>query len=443
MLLLALTTYGQQPVGIKAPQDPTLQDRIQPTPAGYVFQAGDTIVISKNQTVYLTGEEPSPWVYNVRHTIYSIGGKRFPNGILVNGIMSWVEPENAYLAGLIKELPAEEPVKEEPVVEAAPAPVEKAPVVETTPAVETTPVVEPEPEPEPEPVVEEPVAEPEPVVEEAPVVEEPAEEPVKEKKHFNHRFTIGARGGVASLMHDAPNFGNWKAGFDAMLDLQYGFYGFSQKQDMYGFIVGVSAGYARSGLSNSYNDQYTVNTSDGTVDYKVSAANAKEQDGQVMVEIPLMFSMVMHNGFFLNVGPRVALPLAPRYNQTLTDANVEAYFVEEGVTVTNEAITGKLEGEQKSDGSWKTSKVNILLSGELGYEWKFANGHSLGLGAYANYCVNPNKKSDDGTKLIQVTPPSAEGVAVPTVNSITDSYAQKLNFFDAGIKIAYHFNWFK
>ena len=68
---------------------------------GYRLQPGDTIIIAKEMVRYLTGEESSEWVYYVRHVIAQVGGKRYPDGILVAGINSWIAYENAYLAGAV------------------------------------------------------------------------------------------------------------------------------------------------------------------------------------------------------------------------------------------------------------------------------------------------------------------------------------------------------
>lgn len=453
--MMAIVAYGQETVGYMAERDYDLQSKIQAAPGDYPFKSGDTIVINKEVVRYLTGEEPSNWVYYVRHTILQVGGKRFPDGILVNGIMSWIGKEGAYLTGTpemtaeaAKKIAADKAAVKKVEEEVANLPQETVAEIQSKAAAVGATVVEPAPvEPAPVDTVAETPAEVAPV-EETPVeeaTEEVAENDSTKEKHFNHRFTIGARGGAASLMHEAPSFGNWKTGFDVMLDLQYAFYSITEKQNMYGFLVGASAGYARSGLGNAFKDQYTVSTEDGKVDYTVEASNANEQDGEVVLEIPIMFSMVMNNGLFLNFGPRLSLPVYAHYNQKLTDPNVTAYFPEMGVTVRNEAITGKVEDNQlNTKGKWQASTLNVMLSAEIGYEWNFKNGNSLGLGAFANYGLYTLRKSTEGTtSLIQVTAPSATKPAESTIYSATDSYAKGVGFFDAGVKLAYHFNFFK
>mgnify|MGYP003292959461 CR=1 FL=1 len=88
-------------------------------------------------------------------------------------------------------------------------------------------------------------------------------------------------------------------------------------------------------------------------------------------------------------------------------------------------------------------KLNITLGLELGYEWKLRHGNSLGLGAYVNYGLYSMFKNDnasDQAPLIQVTP------AIPStisVQSASDTWTQKMGYVDFGLKLAYHFNWWK
>jgi hypothetical protein len=144
------------------------------------------------------------------------------------------------------------------------------------------------------------------------------------------------------------------------------------------------------------------------------------------------------------------IPVFTPYNQTISNnANtiVDAYFPDEKVHVMNDAVTGVLGDDQyKLSGTDNGVQfnINVMLTAEIGYEWILKNGHSLGLGAYANYSVfntfkNGATTSDDLVTL--ATPPSTASVAKFDVNAATKSYADKLGFFDAGIKLAYHFNF--
>ncbi len=547
MLKIAFAAVALIAVGVSA-EEPTTSAKLSD------FSVGDTIVIKRDHRRYLTGELMSTWVYNVEHTIQQVGGKRWPNGILIRGIYSWVGPDDILNKSthpqlaeenqeakredekkvaeetpivVVEETPAvQEEVTPAPVVvveetpaaqeEVTPAPVvvvEETPavqeevtpapvvVVEETPAaqeevtpapvvvVEETPAVQEEVTPAPVVVVEEtPAAQEEVttapvvvVVEETPVVQEEtpavqeevapvvAEETTKEKKQLgpakeslgveavteeteNHpeiipqcdRFTIGVRAGLASLMHDAGKMGKWHAGFDALLDLQYAHY---WKKDawrtQYGILVGLSAGYSRSHIESAIKDQFSERTADGQIDYTIQADKVKEYDGQIQLEVPVMFSMIHDCGLFFNFGPRFTVPVYAHYDQKISSPDIIAHFPEEDVTVYNAKITGQVTDDQaKSKGKWSASKINIMLGAELGYEVRFPSQNSLGIGVYANYSVYTlYTNNTDKASLVTINElPAANKPAVVNVLSATDTYNQKLGYFDVGLKLAYHFN---
>ena len=71
------------------------------TASDFQWQVGDTVVIKRDNTHYLTGERMSTWVYYVSHPILQVGTKRFPDGVLLKGIMSWVRPDGIMLKGAV------------------------------------------------------------------------------------------------------------------------------------------------------------------------------------------------------------------------------------------------------------------------------------------------------------------------------------------------------
>ena len=513
-LLLTSICWAQETVGNHAKPNKQLQESSVKPGDGYTFAKGDTIVISKSCTKYLTGETPSTWVYYVKHIVEQQGGKRFPNGILIRGIYSWIGPEDLFLAGStaqteaatakkaadkksvterqeeVKQMPEEEqqsiaqavkdheavaieePVKETPkeepapVAEEEPAPVVVAPIVVEEPAqvVEETPaqVVEETPaqvaEETPAQVAEETPAQvaeetPAQVVEETPaqVAEEtPAEEEAGKVSKVDKmpaaqfdRFNIGLRGGVASVLQKAEK-GDWKVGGDILLDLQYAHYWKRDYKPALGLIIGASVGYSLSPIKCGVNDNFIAN--EGTpdqVDYAINVDKVEEKDGQIQVEVPIMFSLITDKGFFFNVGPRFMLPVWKRSHTDIDNAHIQATLPNEGVTVTDNVVTGILNnGDVKN--SWKSADINIMLTCELGYEWKLANGHAVELGVYADYSVYSKYSNTPTTEsFINVTAPSAAGIANASARALTDSYANKLGYFDAGIKLTYCFNFWK
>ena len=161
-----------------------------------------------------------------------------------------------------------------------------------------------------------------------------------------------------------------------------------------------------------------------------------------------MFSLIHANGLFFNIGPKFMIPVYTPFNQKITDNEntyISAYFQEIMVPVKNEVITGMLrENQFKQSGTDNGNQftINIMLGAEIGYEWTLNSGNSLGLGAYANYCLyNSFKNNTSNDPLINVTPPQGSSLAIVEVLSATKTYTSKLGFFDVGVKVAYHFNF--
>jgi len=411
---------------------------------------GDSVMIKPECQQYLTGEKPSTWVYDKVHTVRQLGTKRFPEGVLLMNIYSWI-CEECLVPVHPREAQPEQPAEETPVVEQKP--VEETPVVEQKPA-EETPVVEQKPAEE-TPVVEQKPAEETPAVEPKPAEEEIADQSavsgetakgdsIKSKQKFGgkyDRFTIGLRGGASSLMHHADK-GNWTCGGDVVLDLQYAHYWTKDGRPVdLGLIVGLGIGYMQSGLKVG-NDS-TFFTKSG-VDYTVLASNIKETDHQLQLEVSLMFSLISEKGVFFNIGPKFMIPVYSPYKQTVDQNNthITAYFPNEGITVTDETVTGKYTGQQPTTKNGIQFNVNVMLTAEIGYEWVLKSGNSFGLGAYANYSVFNTFKNTTSTEgLFDLTAPTETSAAILDVQSATKTYADKLGYFDAGLKLAYHFNF--
>ena len=406
---------------------------------------GDSVMIKPECQKYLTGEKPSTWVYDKVHTVRQLGTKRFPEGVLLMNIYSWI-CEECLVPVHPREAQPEQPAEEQ----AETTPAEGTPA-ETTPA-ETTPA-------EGEPTETSPAQKP---AEETPAVEQPQEEErelvdfdavsaesakgdsVKSKQKFGgkyDRFTIGLRGGASSLMHHADK-GNWTCGGDVVLDLQYAHYWTKDGRPVdLGLIVGLGIGYMQSGLKVG-NDS-TSFTKSG-VDYTVLASNIKETDHQLQLEVPLMFSLISEKGVFFNIGPKFMIPVYSPYKQTVDQNNthITAYFPNEGITVTDETVTGKYTGQQPTTKNGIQFNVNVMLTAEIGYEWVLKSGNSFGLGAYANYSVFNTFKNTTSTEgLFDLTAPTETSAAILDVQSATKTYADKLGYFDAGLKLAYHFNF--
>ena len=419
------------------------------TPADY--RVGDTIYICKDSLRYLTGERMSKWVYAVPHVIRQLGGRTHPNGVLVAGINSWVYPATAMAVHPRHETQVKADAK---AAEAAKADTVAAPPVEEPAPVEPTPV---DTLPVPKQPVEEPaqsvVEEPAPATVETPVQVADSAKKSTASRHprpqqnlrdmsiqerYNkaklgtvNRFSIGVRGGVASYMPGSGFDYDW--GFDAVFDLQYAHYWtLRPKHCRVGFLVGVGAGYMQSGIKKILNDRYDMK--DG-VQYAVNG-KVQETDRQWMLQVPVMFSMVAPNGFFINVGPTFMLPVSTNYTQTTTDPSI--------TDITNPNITVAFpDADRTIEGSnmYNRFKLNILLGAELGHDFQFSTGNSLGLGVYFNYGAYSAYKPVSAD-VIQITPADgtdADAQVKVEVQPLMGT-TNRISYFDVGLKLAYHFN---
>ena len=423
------------------------QDAQQPAKHEFDVAIGDSVMIKRECVKYSTGERPSVWVWDKIHTVRQLGTKKYPDGVLLMNIYSWIcdtcltnvngraqeAAEKASIEQAAERAAFEQAAKEgkDPHAAAEAVAAEQAAAAEEAAAAE---------QPAEEAVAEQPVEEEAPAEaeEQAPAEQEPAQEPVK---HNYHRFTIGARGGASALMHHAED-GNWNCGGDVVLDLQYAHYWAKDGRPVdLGIIAGIGLGYHQSSLAA---DDHTKKFTEGTVDYTVAYAGVKEKDHQLQLEVPVMFSLIHDNGLFFNVGPKFMIPVYTPYNQTVDKDNthIAAYFQETGVTVEDKAVTGVYTGQQPEEKNGIQFNINVMLTAEIGYEWTLKSGNSLGLGAYANYSVfNSYKNTVSKTGLFDLTAPTDTDKAHLDVLSATHAYADKLGYFDAGIKLAYHFNF--
>ena len=432
---------------------------------------GDSVMIKRECQEYLTGEKPSTWVYDKVHTVRQLGTKRFPEGVLLMNIYSWICEE--CLVPVSEKQEQEQPAKQDQVTPAkqdqTPAKQDQVTPAETTPSETTPSETTPAKQDQVTPSETTPALQDDHVTPADTTATEPAKDDKQQqqqqqqqaatgdsiksvqqfKGHYD-RFSIGVRGGASGLLHNTV-VGNWTCGFDALLDLQYAHYWTKDGRPVdLGLIVGLGVGYSQSGMKAAVNTDTTVVDTDGSkIDYKVKADEVKEHDGQIQLEVPIMFSLIHQNGLFFNIGPKFMIPVYTPYTQKISDnANtyISAYFQDIDVQVKNEVITGKLaetDYTTKGTDNGNQFSINIMLTAEIGYEWILKNGNSLGLGAFANYCVYNSFKNNatSSDPLVQVTPPTAAGVASVDVLSATKTYATGLGFFDAGVKLAYHFNF--
>lgn len=412
---------------------------------------GDTIrILPPTDKHYMTSERMSNWVYSVNHVIQQVGGKRFPEGVLIQGIYSWVKPEfirvvspyvendsianmsaeerTAYEAQLAEERRIQDSIAHARAEEEALTYAELRRQQDSIAAAQK--------------------AEEERLMAYQDSLKRAMLDSLEESMapKLIHRFTIGVRGGAASMMQNLDGIGKGSIGFDAALDLQYAHYWKTKHKHNVGLIVGASAAFARNQVKGNAMANFRLPTVDGDIDYHINGAVDKLVMNEVQVEVPVMFSLVTKKGFFLNLGPKLMVPVYSFYKQNLTASDITATFVKEGVTATNEVVTGVFPADQKeTKGKWHNAVIHLMLAGELGYEFKLKNNNSFGLGVYGGYSVYNNYKQLDQPQpsYVQIIAPTATSCAIVNVKCASDVHTTRLGYWDAGLKLAYHFNWYQ
>lgn len=393
--------------------------------SGAPMEIGDSVMINKDSLRYLTGERMSTWVYGVPHQIRQLGTKTKPTGVLLRGIYSWIAQGSLIPLNVEKTTETIERKKAE--AAAAAAAIAAAEAAEEAARLKML----------------------EELVEEEEVVEvvEDTLPPAPQPYQIN-RFTVGVRGGLASLMpQTTPAIGaTW--GFDALLDLQYAHY-WAKGEDKIrlGLLTGVSVGYMQNSKTlKDVTEQYTK-YSEGNIDYTIHMDEVTALNRQVQLEVPVMFSMVTPKGFFLNAGPKFILPVYASFNQTLKNGDISALMVDMGVTATENVVTGEIKEAEFVHSGVNNYQLDLTIAvgGELGYEHQLESGHSVSVGLYANYGVFSTYKHDleKSKYIVDVNPPTADGVFQLAPNSMMNAYANKLGFLDLGLKVAFHLNWKK
>jgi hypothetical protein len=257
------------------------------------------------------------------------------------------------------------------------------------------------------------------------------------------RFMIGVRGGFASTMAQPSLL---PLGYSVLFDLQYAHYWASANGRMcLGLLTGLSAGYMSTTRNQKWDETFVASTSDGDVKYHVTADNIQENTNQINLEIPIMFSMITSGGFFVNVGPRISMPVYTPYKQIIVNGNIVATDIETSVVVPNNPIYGNLTEELiNTSGLGKQQfKLAVLLGLELGYEFKLKSGNSIGLGVYANYGLYNMYNNNPLGAVIAVTAPEGDNLGAVHVESLTNAYTNKLGHLDAGVKLTYNIDWIK
>ena len=448
------------------------------------IEVGDSIRINPDSLRYETRERKALWVYDQIHEVRQVSSKYHPDGVLLRGIYSWI-----YANSILPENVEKKPLYYKPVYTTFEMTinhdesydwngtsysttgeyVQKLVAHNGADSIVTLKlIVLPEPIVQPQPIYtmyndtvdygqtytwNEVTYDTTGIYTQSFVAINGADSVVtlnlyvkpepKPQPYQVHRMTIGLRGGIASTVAKPATL---PVGYEVLLDLQYAHYWAADKDKIrLGLLTGISAGYMTTNRSQNWDETFVANTSDGDVKYHVTADNIQEINRQVNLEVPVMFSMITNDGIYLNVGPRIMMPVYTPYVQTITNCNIVATDIQTGVVVPNNPVYGYLRDEQAVQKGRAEHQFDLVLSLGLdfGYEFKFKSGNSFGLGVYANYGVFSTYSNRELKPVIAVTAPNNDVIGSVQVESLMNAYTNKIGHLDAGIKLTYNLDFIK
>ena len=240
-------------------------------------------------------------------------------------------------------------------------------------------------------------------------------------------LVVGLRGGATIL----------DVGGTGMVDLRYAWYGDLIGGCHLGLAVGAGIGYGQINFKGSESLAYSRTDYLGnTIDYSIDA-DYKQANRFASAEVSLLAAFRVC-GFTLNIGPRFMLPFGCSAKQTITRAEIVAYYPLYDVSIPNEEITGKLATPYSQSCTSVLPKYNLLLAAEAGWEFALSGNHSLGVQAYADIGLwSPKTTITDVPTFINVYP--IEAVNTPAEVSVSAAPIDPKRYIAVGLRVYYKF----
>lgn len=259
----------------------------------------------------------------------------------------------------------------------------------------------------------------------------------------SNNLSIGVKAGAAKYATnaDARNV------FGPSLGLQANYsclWSPSYSQWYMGLTTGIGVAWTQTGISMDWETQYLNTDYKGRQMQYTLSGTAVQKDRQWQIEVPLMYSF-RYMGIRLNFGPQVMLVLPRTYALSLSEMHSELNFVDYGVTMTDDAITGQLPAERMNQsGKTLTPTLNVLLSIQAGYEFLLNDQHSLGLMAYFDYGLWSSYANANPTnRFVDVAPITDPSTQVPevTIYDLNASFVTRVNYLSFGVKFYWNMSW--
>ena len=226
-------------------------------------------------------------------------------------------------------------------------------------------------------------------------------------------------------------------GGTGMVDLRYAWYGDLIGGCHLGLAVGAGIGYGQVNFKGSEHLEYTRTDYLGnTIDYSIDA-DYKQVNRFASAEVSLLAAFRV-SGFTLNIGPRFMLPFSCSATQTISRADIVAYYPLYDVSIPNEEITGKLATPYSQSCASVLPKYNLLLAAEAGWEFALSGNHSLGVQAYADIGLwSPKTTITDVPPFINIYP--IEAANTPAEVSVSAAPIDPKRYIAVGVRVYYAF----
>lgn len=259
----------------------------------------------------------------------------------------------------------------------------------------------------------------------------------------NNNLSVGVKAGTAYYTTNSDAKGQFGPSLGVTVNYSC-LWKIAYSTTQMGLMTGVGAAWSQTGLTMDWQTQYTNTDYLGRKMQYSLQGKAVQKDQQFQVEVPLMYSLSL-SGFRLNVGPQFMLVLPRSYSLSLNDMSSQVEFLDYGVTLTNDAISGKLPADRMTQsGKTLTPAMNLCLSVQVGYEFNLNEQHALGLMAFLDYGLwNNYSNANPINRIVDIAPITDSRTEVPevTIYDLNTAFVSKVNYLSFGLRFYWNMSW--
>lgn len=198
---------------------------------------------------------------------------------------------------------------------------------------------------------------------------------------------LSVNGGFCGFTMDS-DFGdaNRSFGYGAMFNYSYYF------NKKWGMRIGLGLNISKSEYEGvGFFDEYNFTDMEGDrLELDINIDKIKEEYSAKLLEIPLMASYKFEDyNFVANAGLKLGIPLEIEYSQELVGVDVKGYYPAYGTEIDEALATACVEdGKLFSSGTYSSTPIMVMLSGDFGYRFKLESNNSVGVSFFVDYALN-------------------------------------------------------